>query len=76
MPRLKGISIKRLRVLAGAGLGMAVLCCAAPAISAAACPAGALSQPFARFGDSASYMLLTGGSFESAHRAGRCTAPR
>jgi len=55
----------RLRLLVGAVVGVVVLAGAAPAVSAAACQAGAVSQPFARFGDSASYSLLSGGSFES-----------
>jgi hypothetical protein len=38
---------------------------AAPAPAPASCAAGPTSTPFARFGDSADYSLVPGGSFES-----------
>jgi hypothetical protein len=38
---------------------------APPAASTAACNLGATSTPFSQFGDTASYSLLSGGSFES-----------
>jgi hypothetical protein len=36
-----------------------------PAVASAACPATATTKAFAKFGDEASYSLLTGGTFES-----------
>jgi hypothetical protein len=56
---------RRLGALVLATFAAAFLAGALPALAAAACPTGSLSQPFARFGDSASYQLLSGGSFES-----------
>jgi hypothetical protein len=44
--------------------GAACICGLAPAI-AQACPSAATSQPFARFGDTADYVPVPGGSFES-----------
>ena len=59
------IFASRVRTLAGVISGMAVIAGVVPGVSTAACTSGALSHPFARFGDSASYTLITGGSFES-----------
>jgi hypothetical protein len=36
------------------------------AVSTATCPGAALSQPFAQWGDSSSYELIAGGSFEGS----------
>ncbi len=55
-------------VIAGAGL-VSVLASGAPAqaalISTSACDNSALTQPFQRWGDTSSYKLIAGGSFES-----------
>jgi hypothetical protein len=56
----------RLRNLALGMVAGAVAIAGAPAAaSAATCTYGPLSTPFAQFGDSASYGLVPGGSFES-----------
>ncbi|HEY1275132.1 MAG TPA: hypothetical protein VGF25_09480 [Thermoleophilaceae bacterium] len=44
---------------------VAALALAAPAAAEAACPANPVTNPFARFGDTADYSLLAGGDFES-----------
>ncbi len=51
--------------IAAAVLGIALLLGAVPAVAGAACQTGSTSNPFARFGDTAAYMPLAGGSFES-----------
>jgi hypothetical protein len=51
-------------LLAGLTAG-AIFIGVVPAVALAGCPTSPVSQPFARFGDSASYTPLQGGSFES-----------
>jgi hypothetical protein len=70
MPQV--IRRRRVREVAVAMLGAGLLVgaptvadAAQPAPASAACASGQLSSPFARFGDTASYGLLSGGSFES-----------
>lgn len=46
-------------------IGSALLMGALPAVASAACNPGTESETFAQFGDSASYVLAPGGSFES-----------
>ena len=53
------------RKLAAALFSSVLLVGAVPAVAGAACPSSATSTPFAKFGDSAAYALLAGGSFES-----------
>lgn len=59
----------QLRNAAAAILAIALFSCAAPAVASAsqssACASSSTSTPFAQFGDTASYALLAGGSFES-----------
>jgi hypothetical protein len=55
---------RRLIEVAAALIGSAALFTAAPA-AASTCPSSSTSQAFAKFGDTASYSLLQGGSFES-----------
>jgi len=43
----------------------ALLLGSVPAVAGAACQSGATSKPFAKFGDTAEYTPLAGGSFES-----------
>jgi hypothetical protein len=58
--------IRPLRVRSVAvALAVGVLMGSAPAAASAACPSSSTSNPFKRFGDSAAYSLLAGGSFES-----------
>ena len=47
-------------------MATSVAALAVPAIASAACPTVATSKVFTPWGDSASYSLLTGGTFESA----------
>lgn len=54
-----------IRRIAATVFGAAVLVGAAPAIASAACPSSASTAALASYGDSSSYTLLTGGSFES-----------
>ena len=46
-------------------LGSALLTALAPSVAGAACPTSSAAVSFAQFGDSASYSLAPGGSFES-----------
>ena len=55
----------RTRIFGAALAGAAVLAAALPALASAACPGGAVSHPFAAFGDEANYVLAPGGTFES-----------
>jgi len=57
--------IHRIRSLVCTLLGSGLLIGFVPAAADAACASSPLSSPFARFGDTASYSLLEGGSFES-----------
>ena len=57
------LSTRPVRRLAAALAGAACLCAAAP-VAAQACASTPTSQPFAQFGDSASYSRVPGGSFE------------
>jgi hypothetical protein len=65
------IRAQQLRRLAAALFAAALLSCIACAAAGAAtssgggCPSSATSTPFSRFGDTASYSPLAGGSFES-----------
>ena len=59
MPYVKGI-----RRLAAAAFTTALVAGAAPAVAAASCPVQTSTAALARFGDDASYYLLTGSSFE------------
>jgi len=59
MPYVKGI-----RRLAAAALTTALVAGAAPAVAAASCPTVASTSALAKFGDNASYYLLSGSSFE------------
>jgi hypothetical protein len=55
----------QLRRVAAALFSSALLIGAVPAVASAACASSATSTPFTKFGDSAAYSLLAGGSFES-----------
>ncbi len=55
----------RLRSIVGVVMAVALMAGVAPAAASAACPSSKTSTPFRQFGDSASYSLLPGGSFES-----------
>jgi hypothetical protein len=63
MPKI--ISPRRARSVAVALLGAGSLIGLVPVAADAACASGTLSSPFAQFGDTASYSLIPGGSFES-----------
>jgi hypothetical protein len=63
MPKI--ISPRRARSVAVALLGAGSLIGLVPVAADAACASGPLSSPFAQFGDTASYSLIPGGSFES-----------
>jgi len=56
---------RRLGKVAAAMVAASALMGAAPVAASAACPTASVSHPFGKFGDSAAYSLLTGGSFES-----------
>src|SRR4051794_656632 len=47
----------------------ALACFVGPGVAQAACPTAPLSQPFAKFGDTAYYTLSPGGGFESGMAA-------
>jgi hypothetical protein len=76
------IPVARLRVLLVVGVAAAMwLVAAVPAADADALDAGSsgcgdqqLEQPFAPFGDDASYVLVPGGSFEAGGPAWTTTA--
>jgi hypothetical protein len=57
--------VHRIRNLFCTLLGTGLLIGLVPAAADAACASNPISSPFARFGDTASYSLLEGGSFES-----------
>ena len=59
MPYVKGI-----RRIAAAAFTTALVAGAAPAVAAASCPVQTSTAALAKFGDNASYYLLTGSSFE------------
>jgi hypothetical protein len=59
------IDHRQLRNIVAALFSATVLLSAVPALASAACPTSPSSTPFARFGDSAAYSPLAGGSFES-----------
>ncbi len=56
---------RRMRRFVVALFGGALLVGSIPAGASAACPSSPTSTPFKQFGDSASYSLVQGGSFES-----------
>jgi hypothetical protein len=56
---------RRVRSVAVASVVAALLAGIAPAAASAACPSTPTSTQFKQFGDTASYSLLQGGSFES-----------
>jgi hypothetical protein len=53
------------RLVLTVGAAVAAIAATSPAASAATCGARTLGNPFARFGDTNSYFLAPGGSFES-----------
>jgi hypothetical protein len=59
------IDHRQLRKIVAALFSATVLLSAVPALASAACPTTSSSTPFAKFGDSAAYSPLAGGSFES-----------
>jgi hypothetical protein len=59
------ITTRKAGKLAAALLTTGLLLGGVPAVAGAACPTAATSKPFAKFGDSAAYASLAGGSFES-----------
>jgi hypothetical protein len=56
---------RKARKIAAALLSTGLLLGAVPAVAGAACQSSATSKPFAKFGDTAAYASLAGGSFES-----------
>ncbi len=59
------INIRHARKIVAAVFTTALLTAMVPAVAGAACPTGPTSKPFAKFGDTAEYTPLAGGSFES-----------
>jgi hypothetical protein len=56
--------VKGIRRIAAAAFTTALVAGAAPAVASAACPVQTSTTALAKFGDNASYYLLTGSSFE------------
>ena len=59
------IATRCARRIVAAGFTTALLAGVVPAAASAACPSSTTSKPFAKFGDTAAYASLAGGSFES-----------
>jgi hypothetical protein len=60
------IRTRKLRGIFATLLGSVLLAGAVPAVASASCPSSSTSTVFKQFGDTASYSLLAGGSFESS----------
>jgi hypothetical protein len=63
--RMSNLITTHARKIVAAVFTTALLTGVLPAVAGAACQSGATSNPFAKFGDTAAYTLLAGGSFES-----------
>ena len=59
------ITTRHARRIVAAVFSTALLTAVVPAVAGAACSSSATSEPFAKFGDTAAYAPLAGGSFES-----------
>jgi hypothetical protein len=59
------ITTRNARRIVAAVFSTALLSAVVPAVAGAACPSSSTSEPFAKFGDTAAYSALAGGSFES-----------